>query len=122
MMGAMTGSRWRWAALFVVLTLFFVPQSDAAKRRRKARGKRAAPAAPMDSASGATLQERLNSLVNGNVSRSEIKVPGQKTMKNGMKCGKKPGRVEARVWTPGSTNGTLVAGNPADVRFTDHPA
>src|SRR3954469_13418417 len=65
----MTGSRWRWVALFVVLTLFFSPQSDAAKRRRKARGKRAAPAVPMDSASGATLQERLNSLVNGNVSR-----------------------------------------------------
>ena len=62
---------------------------------------------------------RFMEAVNGNVSRSEIKVPGQKTMKNGMKCGKKPGRVEARVWTPGSTNGTLVAGNPADVRFTD---
>lgn len=64
----MTGSRWRWVALFAVLTLFFVPQSDAAKRRRKSRGK-AAAAAPMDSASGTTLQERLASLVNGNVSR-----------------------------------------------------
>jgi len=64
----MTGSRWRWVAMFVVLTLVFSPQSDAAKRRRKPRGK-AAPAAPMDSASGNTLQERLSSLVNGNVSR-----------------------------------------------------
>jgi len=54
--------------MFVVLTLVFSPQSDAAKRRRKPRGK-AAPAAPMDSASGNTLEERLNSLVNGNVSR-----------------------------------------------------
>ena len=69
MMGAMTGSRWRWVALFVVLTLFFVPQSDAAKRRRKPRGKRAAPAVPLETATGTTLQERLGSLVNGNVSR-----------------------------------------------------
>jgi D-alanyl-D-alanine carboxypeptidase/D-alanyl-D-alanine-endopeptidase (penicillin-binding protein 4) len=70
MMGAMTGSRWRWVALFVVLTLFFVPQSDAAKRRhKKPRGKRAAPAVPLDTATGTTLQERLSSLVNGNVSR-----------------------------------------------------
>src|SRR6266511_5113778 len=65
----MTGSRWRWVALFVVLTLFFVPQSDAAKRRRKPRGKSAAPAVPLDMATGTTLPERLNSLVNGNVSR-----------------------------------------------------
>ena len=64
---------------------------------------------------------RFMEAVNGNVSRSEIKLPGQKTMKNGMKCGKKPGRVEARTWAPASTGeGTLVAGNPADVRFTDH--
>ena len=63
----MTVSRCRWVAIFVVLTLFFSPQSDAAKRRR-ARGK-AAPAAPLDSATGSTLKERLDSLVNGNVSR-----------------------------------------------------
>ena len=63
----MTVSRCRWVAIFVVLTLFFSPQSDAAKRRRT-RGK-AAPAAPLDSATGSTLKERLDSLVNGNVSR-----------------------------------------------------
>jgi len=62
-------SRWRLATiLFVVLTLFHSPQSDAA-RRRKPRGKRAAAAAPLDSATGATLQERVSSLVNGSVSR-----------------------------------------------------
>jgi D-alanyl-D-alanine carboxypeptidase/D-alanyl-D-alanine-endopeptidase (penicillin-binding protein 4) len=66
MMRAMTGSRWRWVALFAVLTLFFVPQSDAAKKRRK---KPRAPAAPLETASGTTLQERLNSLVNGKVSQ-----------------------------------------------------
>jgi len=63
----MTSLRCRWVAIFVVLTLFFSPQSDAAKRRKTRR--KAAPAAPLDSATGATLKERLDSLVNGNVSR-----------------------------------------------------
>jgi hypothetical protein len=63
---------------------------------------------------------RFMEAVNGSVSSSEIKLPGQKTMKNGMKCGKKPGRVETRIWTPGSTTGSLVTGNPANLRFTDH--
>jgi D-alanyl-D-alanine carboxypeptidase/D-alanyl-D-alanine-endopeptidase (penicillin-binding protein 4) len=65
----MTVSRWRWVAIFVVLTLFQSPQSEAAKRRRKSRAKKAAPAAPLESATGATLKERLDSLVNGSVSR-----------------------------------------------------
>ena len=64
----MTVARWRWVAIFVVLTLFFSPQSDAAKRRRKSGAKKAA-AAPLETATGATLKERLDSLVNGNVSR-----------------------------------------------------
>jgi len=67
MMSAMAGSRWRWVALFVVLTLCISPQSDAAKRRR--RKPRAAPAAPLETATGTTLQERLNSLVNGKVAQ-----------------------------------------------------
>ncbi|HEV2719690.1 MAG TPA: D-alanyl-D-alanine carboxypeptidase/D-alanyl-D-alanine-endopeptidase [Thermoanaerobaculia bacterium] len=63
----MVGSRWRWVALCVVFTFLFSPQSDAAKRRRKPR--RAAPAGPLDTATGTTLQERLSSLVNGKVAQ-----------------------------------------------------
>ena len=66
---------------------------------------------------------RFMEAVKGKVSTSEIKVPGQKTMKNDMKCGKKQGRVEARTWSPGastSSEGKLVLGNPADIRFADH--
>jgi D-alanyl-D-alanine carboxypeptidase/D-alanyl-D-alanine-endopeptidase (penicillin-binding protein 4) len=60
----------RWVAIFVLLTLVYSPQSDAAKRRRKSSRRRAAPAVPLDMATGATLQERLNSLVNGSVARN----------------------------------------------------
>ena len=65
---------------------------------------------------------RFMDAVDGKVSSSEIKVPGQKTMKNGMKCGAKEGRVEVRTWpgdsAPGA-EGKLVVGNPANLRFTD---
>ena len=65
---------------------------------------------------------RFMEAAKGKVSTSEIKVPGQKTMKNDMKCGKKLGRVEARTWAAGastSSEGKLVLGNPADIRFSD---
>jgi hypothetical protein len=65
---------------------------------------------------------RFMEAVKGKVSTSEIKVPGQKTMKNDMKCGKKQGRVEARTWAAGastSTDGKIVLGNPADIRLAD---
>ncbi len=66
----MTVSRWRLVVVFLLLSLFLAPQSDAAKkRRRKARG-RAAPAVKLETATGTTLQERLGSLVNGTVARS----------------------------------------------------
>jgi hypothetical protein len=77
------------------------------------------PSSVASSGKNATFA-RFMEAVHGKVSSSEIKVPGQKTMKNGMKCGKKVGRVETRTWTPGSTEGKLVVGNPADVRFIDH--
>jgi D-alanyl-D-alanine carboxypeptidase/D-alanyl-D-alanine-endopeptidase (penicillin-binding protein 4) len=66
----MTVSRWRWVAVLLLLSLLFAPQSDAARRRRKSRGRRAAPAVPLDTAKGTTLQERLGSLVNGSVSQN----------------------------------------------------
>ena len=59
--------------------------------------------------------------VKGKVSDSEIRLPGQDTKKNGDKCGDKPGRVQAKTWPskePG-VEGTLVTGNPSDIRFAD---
>jgi D-alanyl-D-alanine carboxypeptidase/D-alanyl-D-alanine-endopeptidase (penicillin-binding protein 4) len=62
--------RTRFVALALVLILL-TPMADAAKRRRgKSRARRAAPARPADAASGATLAERINSLMNGSVARS----------------------------------------------------
>jgi hypothetical protein len=65
---------------------------------------------------------RFMEAVKGKVSSSEIKVPGQKTMKNDMKCGTKQGRVEARTWAAGASttkDGKVVLGNPADIRLAD---
>jgi len=79
------------------------------------------PTAAASSGENATFA-RFMEAVKGKVSSSEIKVPGQKTMKNDMKCGKKQGRVEARTWAPGastSSEGRLVLGNPANIRFAD---
>jgi hypothetical protein len=69
----------------------------------------------------ATLGKFMDA-VKGKVSTTEIKVPGQKTMKNGMNCGSDDGRVEVRIWdadAPATDKGRLVAGNPADVRLRD---
>jgi hypothetical protein len=79
------------------------------------------PSSVASSGKNATFA-RFMEAVKGKVSSSEIKVPGQKTMKNDMKCGKKTGRVEARTWAPGastSSEGKLVLGNPANIRFVD---
>jgi D-alanyl-D-alanine carboxypeptidase/D-alanyl-D-alanine-endopeptidase (penicillin-binding protein 4) len=60
------------ALLFLLINRFDASAADTAKRRRgKSRGHRkAAPARPADVASGNTLTERLNSLMNGSVARS----------------------------------------------------
>jgi hypothetical protein len=79
------------------------------------------PTSVASSGKNATLA-RFMDAVNGKVSSSEIKVPGQKTMKNGMKCGKKEARVEVRTWAAGAAPGAagkLIVGNPANLRFTD---
>ena len=79
------------------------------------------PTSVLASGKDATFAKFMEA-VNGKVSSSEIKVPGQKTMKNGMKCGSKEGRVEVRTWAPGAaptSEGKRVVGDPADVRFVD---
>lgn len=64
--------RTRFVAIALILILL-TPVADAAKRRRakpRTRARKPAPAAPADAASGVTLQERINSLMNGSVARS----------------------------------------------------
>ena len=59
------------ALLLILITSFDFSAVPAAKKRRRARGrKRAVAAVPADPAVGNTLQERLASLLNGNVARS----------------------------------------------------
>jgi D-alanyl-D-alanine carboxypeptidase/D-alanyl-D-alanine-endopeptidase (penicillin-binding protein 4) len=66
----MTGRLTRFVAIALVLVLL-TPVADAAKRRKgKSRSRKAAPARPADAATGTTLSERINSLMNGSVARS----------------------------------------------------
>src|SRR5438067_6283964 len=57
--------------VFALLLILLSPIAGAARRRsRRSRARRAAPAVPADAASGATLAERINSLMNGRVAAS----------------------------------------------------
>jgi len=70
----MTGFRWRRVTAFsmLLLLLLFSNSALARKKKRRSTRRRAAPAAPIDAASGTTLQERLASLLNGSVARSSL--------------------------------------------------
>jgi D-alanyl-D-alanine carboxypeptidase/D-alanyl-D-alanine-endopeptidase (penicillin-binding protein 4) len=57
------------ALLFLLLNLQ-IADGATAKRRRRGRARKAAPAVPADVAVGGNLQERLNSLMTGSVARS----------------------------------------------------
>ena len=60
--------------------------------------------------------------VKAKVSESEIRIPGQETKRNGMKCGDQPARVQAKTWPSKEAPddaGTIVTGDPSDIRFTD---
>lgn len=68
----MTVLRTRFIATAFLLFLIIIvraPSANAATRRRGAR-KKAAPARPADAATGTTLSERINSLMNGSVAGS----------------------------------------------------
>jgi D-alanyl-D-alanine carboxypeptidase, serine-type, PBP4 family len=68
----MTVRRTRFIATALTLFLLLIvsaPSAGAAKRRRRGR-KMAVPARPADAATGTTLSERINSLMNGSVARS----------------------------------------------------
>jgi hypothetical protein len=49
------------------------------------------------------------------LSSTEIGVPGQKTRKNGDKCGKQKAEVKAVVWDNVTAKGRFVGGNPRDI-------
>ena len=78
------------------------------------------PARPSAAGRNARLKVFLDA-VKGEVSDTEIRLPGQETKRNGMKCGDKPARVRAMIWPSKSPDaeGTSFDGNPADIRFTD---
>src|SRR5947199_1609108 len=60
-----------WLVVFALLLILITRIAGAAKRRtKKSRARNAAPAAPADAASGVTLAERINSLMNGRVAAS----------------------------------------------------
>jgi D-alanyl-D-alanine carboxypeptidase/D-alanyl-D-alanine-endopeptidase (penicillin-binding protein 4) len=62
--------RTRWVALLLLLSLFPFSAADAAKKRPRKKATAKAAAAPLDMATGGSLQERLASLVNGSIARS----------------------------------------------------
>jgi D-alanyl-D-alanine carboxypeptidase/D-alanyl-D-alanine-endopeptidase (penicillin-binding protein 4) len=71
----MTVRRTRFIATALLLLLFNVFSASAAGTAKRSRAKprsrrQAAPARPADAATGATLSERVNSLMNGSVARS----------------------------------------------------
>jgi hypothetical protein len=119
------GDHWHAAYSFYICDKFLPPitdQNDPVGIHTHGDGVVHVHPTSVSSSGGNATLERFMEAVNGKVSSSEIKLPGQKTMKNGMKCGEKEGRVEARTWTgetaPGD-EGKLVVGNPADIRLTD---
>lgn len=47
------------------------------------------------------------------LSATSLRYPGQRTWRNGDKCGSRPGKVEVEVWTSlAAAHGRLVTGNP----------
>ena len=59
--------------------------------------------------------------VKAKVSETEIRLPGQDAKKTGERCGDKPAQVRVKTWPskdPGA-EGTVVAGDPSDLRPTD---
>ena len=58
------------AIAILCISIFLSPPADAAKKKRRAPRRRAVAAAPLETASGNTLEERLASLVNGRTASS----------------------------------------------------
>jgi len=119
------GDHWHAAYAFYVCDKFLPPITDQTDPLGvHTHGDGVIHVHPTSIASSGTnaIFARFMEAVKGKVSTSEIEVPGQKTMKNDMKCGQKQGRVEARTWAAGastSSDGKVVLGNPADIRLAD---
>jgi hypothetical protein len=118
------GDHWHTAYAFYICDKFLPPiqdQSDPLGIHTHGDGVvHIHPSAAASSGENATFGVFMDA-IGGKVSESEIEVPGQKTWKNGMKCGGKDARVEARAWSEArlSDTGRPVPGDPADYRFHD---
>jgi len=66
----MKSGRSRFIVGFIVLLIALRPEIAEAKKRKASRRVRLAVAAPVDKATGANLEERLQSLINGSVVRA----------------------------------------------------
>ncbi len=66
------------------------------------------------------VMERFFDEVSADIAPTSIEVPGRKKMSNGDNCGKEDGEVVVKTWkNQADAEGTLVKGNPGDVRITD---
>ncbi|MGI9023470.1 MAG: hypothetical protein ACR2HV_09635 [Acidimicrobiales bacterium] len=59
--------------------------------------------------------------VKATVNTSEIAIPGQETVKNGLKCGDQEAVIQTKTWANPNpdTPGTIVEGSPANIRPKD---
>lgn len=78
------------------------------------------PTTKADAGKNATLGRFVTQYSGMELSSTSVGYPGKAVLKNGDKCGSKPGKVQARVFSSlADTTGTLVKGNPADLHLTN---
>ena len=79
------------------------------------------PANSLDTGKGATLGRFVSGEPGFKLTRTTLQYPGQKLMKNGDKCPDgKPGKVTLRVWDDPNSKGSIVAGDPTQVRIKNN--
>ncbi len=78
------------------------------------------PTSVNDTAENATVGRYASGQPGFKVSATSIEYPGDKTYKNGDKCGDKAARMETRLWGSQSDNeGEKVEGDPKKIRLRD---
>jgi hypothetical protein len=73
----------------------------------------------LDRGNNATLARFVEGEPGMKLTSSEVQLPGGKLMKNGDKCGDKPGKVTIRQWKNATGNQYTDYTNPKDVKITD---
>ncbi|MGH9307434.1 MAG: hypothetical protein ACRD0I_11210 [Acidimicrobiales bacterium] len=78
------------------------------------------PRIPSETGHNATLGKFVSGIPGFALSSSTLSYPGHATEHNGNKCNNKPAKVQVKVWSSVlDKTGTLVGGNPADVRLAN---